>query len=386
MFLKEDSFIKRMVWLKETALRKPEYETVTGSLVSFETLRAAPLTQLLVAINPVQAGSGDPSYPDNVRAISGWTGIVGAVRSKNLLPPSIPTNVIAGQLSSTKITSATDARVCAIPVPKNTTLYIQKKVSDTLPRVVDTLPGNVALGDTGNIAVNTPVANLKGLTNAQNASLSTGTHEWLYIESDSLTHLTQFWSTRELMVHIGTARAEYAAPDADGSDINITFPTPPGTVYGCMLDVLTGALMVTHALISFDGSEDGWSESSYFMIRLGENGYIVQNSGICSHAVMNNNISNKNTEYGFRLYNRNADPKGATFLFRTADINAGVMTLAEFKTWLGTQAQNGTPLQALYELSNPVTYQLNPVTLATLKGQNTIWADCGDVTVTYRSN
>ena len=61
-------------WLAEWANGgSPSYETVTGSIASFVTLRAAPLKELVVDIEPVQSGSGGPS-PDNVRPISGWTG------------------------------------------------------------------------------------------------------------------------------------------------------------------------------------------------------------------------------------------------------------------------------------------------------------------------
>ena len=45
----------------------------TGAISSFNDGTANPLTKLKIAINPVQAGSGDPS-PSNPRAISGWTG------------------------------------------------------------------------------------------------------------------------------------------------------------------------------------------------------------------------------------------------------------------------------------------------------------------------
>ena len=37
----------------------------------------------------------------------------------------------------------------------------------------------------------------------------------------------------------------------------------------------------------------------------------------------------------------------------------------------------------VYELAEPVVYQLDPVTVQTLLGQNNIWADCGDVSVDY---
>ena len=50
------------------------YKTVSGPIVSISDALAAPLRSLLVNIDPVQAGSGDPS-PDNVRPISGWSAV-----------------------------------------------------------------------------------------------------------------------------------------------------------------------------------------------------------------------------------------------------------------------------------------------------------------------
>ena len=52
----------------------PQTETVSGSLVTFETTKARPLTQCRVDFLPKQSGSGDPS-PENVRPISGWNGL-----------------------------------------------------------------------------------------------------------------------------------------------------------------------------------------------------------------------------------------------------------------------------------------------------------------------
>ena len=48
------------------------YKTAYGHIVSISDALAAPLRSLLVNIDPVQKGTGDPS-PDNVRPISGWT-------------------------------------------------------------------------------------------------------------------------------------------------------------------------------------------------------------------------------------------------------------------------------------------------------------------------
>lgn len=48
------------------------YKTASGPIVSISDAVAAPLRSLLVNIDPVQEGSGDPS-PENKRPISGWT-------------------------------------------------------------------------------------------------------------------------------------------------------------------------------------------------------------------------------------------------------------------------------------------------------------------------
>ena len=47
-------------------------------------------------------------------------------------------------------------------------------------------------------------------------------------------------------------------------------------------------------------------------------------------------------------------------------------------------AQN--PLQICYQLDTPATYQLTPIEVLTLLGANTIYADTGNTTVTYRAD
>ena len=53
------------------------------------------------------------------------------------------------------------------------------------------------------------------------------------------------------------------------------------------------------------------------------------------------------------------------------------MTGDEFKS-----AMSG--VQLCYELATPLTYQLTPQTVTALVGQNYVWADTGDVTVTVK--
>lgn len=46
-------------------------------------------------------------------------------------------------------------------------------------------------------------------------------------------------------------------------------------------------------------------------------------------------------------------------------------------------AMNGVYL--VYPLATPIVYNLSPVEIRTLAGQNVIWADTGSVTVTYKA-
>lgn len=65
--------------------------TIVGNPVSFNTNVAKPLKQLLIPFTPVQSGTGDPS-PENVRPITGWTGVNVTRTGMNMLDPSTKTS------------------------------------------------------------------------------------------------------------------------------------------------------------------------------------------------------------------------------------------------------------------------------------------------------
>jgi hypothetical protein len=43
-------------------------------------------------------------------------------------------------------------------------------------------------------------------------------------------------------------------------------------------------------------------------------------------------------------------------------------------------------VQCVYPLATPITYQLTPTEVRTLLGVNNLWADTGDVAVTYKAD
>ena len=87
----------------------------------------------------------------------------------------------------------------------------------------------------------------------------------------------------------------------------------------------------------------------------------------------------------------------------TLDVTNGVLTVDRAQiasyagetlpsTWISDRdvysagATPTTGAQVVYELATPVTYQLTPQEVSTLLGQNNIWADAGDTSVTYKAD
>jgi len=58
-----------------------------------------------------------------------------------------------------------------------------------------------------------------------------------------------------------------------------------------------------------------------------------------------------------------------------------ITTKADATQWF---ADN--PTQFVYELATPITYDLTPQQIALLRGDNNVWADTGDTTLTYRQD
>lgn len=185
-----------------------------------------------------------------------------------------------------------------------------------------------------------------------------------------------------------------------GTDMNtpttypITFTAGAGTVYGGTLDAVNKKLTVTH-VISENG-EDGRfytngisgalqyntvSDYAYFSIL---NAGVQHASGICSMGKYRNIFSGGDGWYF---------SSGATYDridFRLSDIpqwgtgSTAAENIAIIKNYLAEQYALGKKLQFLVKLKNPVVYDLTDIPeITTMLGTNNIWADCGDVTVTY---
>lgn len=318
----------------------PKYATESGSIVSFNALRSAPLSSLAVDINPVQSGSGTPAY-DNVRPISGWSEAKVTRCGKNLLginraegTPS-PTDVLVSPrlLATDKLYAG--LRADNYYYRGYITNY---SVTDSTIKVTST--------NNFNYGVAFPVACHGGMTYTLSATLtgcnmSVGCYDanWNFIQrlkSVSSNTLVTFTTPADaayitvvfgsstlgtegtatnIQLELGSSATSYEAYQSNTYTIDLD-----GTRYGGSLDVLSGVLTLTHGYIASYNSE------------------VLPSTWISDR-----------------------------------DVYA-----------VGTTPTTGA--EVVYELATPTTVQLTAQQVETLFGQNYIWADTGETTVTYISN
>lgn len=155
-------------------------------------------------------------------------------------------------------------------------------------------------------------------------------------------------------------------PDADPT-YSISWQDEAGTVYGGTLDVTTGVLTVTHGYLSKNTADmnnsanyPGWTNSGVkALIGEGKNARI-------SGAVMN---------VGNILFANTVGALDVLFLPKT---NYG-------KTQSEWQAL-AMDVQMVIPLATPITIQLTATEIEMLEGDDTLWADTGDITLTYMAD
>ena len=320
-----------------------------ASIVTFDASAAdMPLKQVLVNIEPVQAGSGDPS-PENVRPISGWTGCNILRYAESLVAAS---QFEQGRLQSTGVFSSASTNRCAtrayIPVLPNTQYTIATNVG------IQCIAVHYYTADSTWICRDAITGQISNVTTPANCNYAR-----LMVAKDN---------TDDDIVPAEITTAIMAVAPMTTA---VSFPASAGTVYGGTLDVVTGELTVTWALImasNIDWSQ-GTSPTEYRKIFND-----AETDGKGKKPGDSNILCSK---YGPHT----AD---SAFSIRASE-NSQLVTIRDtsFVSDLAGFKASLTGVQIAYELETPIQYQLTPQEITTLLGVNNVWADCGDVTVTY---
>ena len=177
------------------------------------------------------------------------------------------------------------------------------------------------------------------------------------------------------MICLATAENPTEFEPYQGNTYTIAFPDSAGTVYGGTLTINedgSGSVEVTHSMLikntaTMDNSEEypGW-----------------KNSGIKD--LVGQGINNKITG----AYSNISPDTGAVASIGANTLGNNDMLLL-FTSYFGkTQSEwiaLALDVQMIIPLATPITYQLTAQqVISALQGYNAMWADTGDITVTFR--
>lgn len=305
---------------ENSALANLEQATITDSQYMaciYDSAEDVPLKSLVVNVNPVQSGSGDPS-PENVRPITGWTSVDLYASGVNILGGDAFLKVLRktynfstssddnGRIISflasqaAAVFKAVRPNLKLVPYRQYTPILRIKRSSAGYPNVrisyVDSANENFTSADT-------TYAYKRYVTNAD---------KWFQGLSGANNSGTTYINVDESGFFEGNYRIDNFVP-WKGICPQIDFPDEAGTVYGATLDITKGILTVTKGNIaSYDGEElpGAWISS-------------------------------------MDVYEAGATPT--------------------------------TGAQVVYDLAAPVVYNIDPVTVCTQLGTNYIWVNTGDI-------
>lgn len=194
-------------------------ETVSGAIASFDDgADSMPIRKIVATIEPVQAGTGDPS-PDNVRPISGWTGATVYHRGKNLYDynstPIRNCGVSSGVLAYNNLFDA-----YIVPIKQNTTYIYSKRYNANTDGYICLSEDYPQTGTTVNNVVNTRYG-------VPEFTVNSGTNNYLIIIWRNVLSAEE---RAEQMVEVGNARTAVEPYQGEITDIN--WQSEAGTIYG----------------------------------------------------------------------------------------------------------------------------------------------------------
>lgn len=339
----------------------------SGDIVSFESAFEKPLADLALNITPVQSGEGDPS-PTNIRPISGWTGANVWRGGKNFCPKLVAQ-------SNVGMTLTVDENGVATLSGESTGVgQVIGLKSFHLTKGTYTMTGggnsNYSLRLYNEDTSNT-IARLQSETASVTFTLDKLTRTRVFVRTDVAAAVSGL--TFRPMIRLATDTDATYEP-YKGDTYPVTWSDTAGTVYGGMIDPLNGKLRANRA--SVDMGTLSWGRGTlggHYFFQAGFAGRKFYGGTlaippICScYAYWGNGTT---SEIGAGCPDKQfaSQTTVVTMRFRDDDYTDA----ASFK-----EAVTGQTV--VYELATPIEYDLDPVTINTLLGQNNVWADCGEV-------
>jgi len=354
-------------------------KSASGSTASFtDGGDNLPIKSLKVNIVPKQSGSGDPS-PSNVRPISGWDAVDTNKMGVNLFPNThdVQSTTVNGvTFDITKENGyITDIYMHGTATSNGSLSFANANKPWKLP------VGKCYMYLDGDMPTSTSKfdLNIRRTGSSSDIVATTGTVE-ITTEASNPNYgsaYIYFYSGGTFNHHImpcivlgNTSRVKYPILISPQ-----TITTNLGqTVYGGVLDVVSGKLSLTHAMVDMGSLTWGYnSGQKYFFAPLTPTP-ILYGTAIGGNTYCSN--------YKTTSWQNRADKTVQIFYASTRGVNVtdyDYTSASAFKT-----AMNG--VQLVYELATPTEIQLTPTEVKSLLGANNVWSESGTVEVEYRAD
>lgn len=368
-------------------------KSASGSIASFsDGGDDLPMKSLKVNIVPKQSGSGDPS-PSNVRPISGWDEVDVTRCGKNLMPLTLYDgfgyNLAVGTsvtptLSSRTLTDNGDGTfdIAFTSTWQNATIMQSLPLDGSLRfATVVTSTGNLGISlyllDDSYKVLLTVIGNSNPTNFVSNINLAdypSARYIAVAFTNRNTANVTLTITNPQLT--IGTSAQDYEPYEGETITTNL-----PQTVYGGVLDVVSGKLVIDKALVDLGSLTWNYFANNVLFIAPMPNDCVPNSAlggvGVCSTYKRYTGATNFWTAMGNNefCYARSGYSSAKQVYIK----DSRYTTASDFKT-----AMNG--VQLVYELATPTEIQLTPTEVKTLLGSNNIWADAGTVEVEYRAD
>lgn len=328
--------------------------TASGAMASFDDgADAMPVKALTVNIEPVQAGSGDPS-PDNVRPISGHAQVIVYQTGKNSCDVS-KTEIGTAWNSAHNI----DRARMVIPCKPSTTYTLSMNGTNNLDAVYCNNGASIPLSSIGTKVTTTTKT---FTTDAESKYIVIAFNKASIIQSDI--------DNLKLQLELGTTVTAYEP--YQGEEVTIDLGD---TIYGGTLDVTTGVLTVDMVDQNL-GNNTTWvysSDGDYFKCVINDVSTASERIYLCSNYKIT-----KWTQSASEL----ANAPDKTAYYQRSNKNLFIKD-SSYGTDVAALKAAMSGVQLVYELANPIEITLTPTQIETLLGINNIWADAGTVDVDY---
>lgn len=351
----------------------------SGAIVTCNPVAGYPL-HVVSQIMPVQEGEGDPS-PENVRPISGWTeanlwvGGANLFRKDNVM---LGTKTAFSGLYGGKVSLSInhpDFAVFQMPIKPGQTYYFYNPQYQKywLSRIILLNP-DVMIG-------------YQHIKLYLSSDKNFESYKFTFIDAPADSMLIQFTKvdgsefTQDdvdaLTTTIGFGEIKEDAISYNPASRTITLPFGQ-TVYGGTLDWQSGVLTITYAMA--DMSTFNWA---HYTDHTNVYGFFCMppNAANCSYNLAKSNKLRyfSTAASGVEGFG-NGDSSNRLYVY----INKTRLpdnTVDSFEAFL-----TENPITFVYLLASPTTVQLTPQEMLALSGENTIYTDTGDTTVSGRAD